>query len=74
MGWGKHLLGGGDTAHAMLMGGIIEVGTLHIIERKSLAVGGSLENYGTILQAKIFQIISLTENPRWSRVWILKEI
>ena len=30
---GKHMLGGGDTAHKLLMGGTIGVGTPHNIER-----------------------------------------
>ena len=32
--------GRGDTAHTLMMGGPIGVGTPHYIERKSLAVGG----------------------------------
>ena len=31
----KHILGGGDTAHTLLMRGTIGVGTPHKIERKS---------------------------------------
>ena len=35
--------GRGDTAHTLLMGGTIGVGTPHNMERKSLAVGGWVE-------------------------------
>jgi len=80
--WGgdtaQHRKMGGDTAHTLLMGGTIGVGTPHNIERKSLAVGGwgvggpsqeIIPLRGSILQAETCQILSLAENPRWSRVW-----
>ena len=72
-------------AHTLLMGGRIGMGTLHKIERKSLAVGGSVRARsgagrkkfcqiimplrGSILQAETCHIPSLAENPRWSLVW-----
>ena len=72
-------------AHTLLIGGRIGVGTPHSIERKSLAVGGSVRAgsgagrrkfsqiimplHGSILQVGTCQILSLAENPRWSRVW-----
>ena len=71
-------------AHTLLIGGRIGVGTPHSIERKSLAVGGSVRAAagaggrkfcqiimplrGSILQAETCQIPSLAENPRLSRV------
>ena len=71
--------------HTLLIGGRIGVGIPHSIERKSLAVGGSVRAgsgagrskfcqiimplRGSILQAETCQIPSLAENPRWSRVW-----
>ena len=39
-------MGGGDTAHTLLMGGTIGVGTPHNIERKSLAVFGGWSKSG----------------------------
>ena len=70
----KCILGGGDTAHTLLMGGTIGVGIPHNIERKSLAVGGwgveggpsqeIIPLRGSILQAETCQILSLAENPR----------
>ena len=76
----KHILGcGGDTAHTFLMGGTIGVGTPHNIERIKVGtrlagwVGGSrviiVPLCGSIMQAETCQILSLAENPRWSRVW-----
>ena len=72
-------------AHTLLIGGRIGMGTPHSIERKSLAVGGSVRAgsgagrskfcqiimplRGSILQVGTCQILSLAENPRWSRVW-----
>ena len=57
------------------MGGTIGWGP-HNIERKSLAMGGlggpsqeMIPLCGFILQAETCQILSLAENPRWSKVW-----
>ena len=62
----KHILGGVDTAH-------------HLQKKLSCGlvggewVGGPNQRImplcGSILQAGTYQILSLAENPRWSRVW-----
>ena len=75
-------IGGLDTAHALLMRGTIGVGIPHNIKGKTspytrlaerIGSGRFLQKIlplrGSILQAGTCQILSLAENPRWSRVW-----
>ena len=56
---------------------ILPIHPLHLCVRKRWAAGGGwvggfmtiMPRCGSILQAGTCQILSLAENPRWSRVW-----
>ena len=56
----------------------VGVGTPHNIYKKRLGYGGPSQRItplcGSILQAGTCQILSLAENPRWSRVWQITQV